>query len=199
MASYKKPALPGVELFEAQPGDEDPASSSEAGARVATLLVRGARDSDDRAVVERFVGLADEHGLDTVAALWSRSPADSLPGVLWRLYALRAWVRREPAQAAREFEAGRRFAPVDEVVAGVVDPPGPAEVAELVDTVVRGAVIGDLADTLDRAAAFARVVGTGRAHLHEDQPASIRSAAKLVETAAQLQGAAAQERLGQLG
>lgn len=195
---HKKPALPGSDLFDAQPGEEDPALRSEAGSRVATLLVRGARNASDHDLVERVLTLADEHGLDTVAALWSSSPADSLSGALWRLYVLRAWVQREPSRAAREFDAGKRFAPVDEVVAGVVDPPGPAEVAHLADTVIRGLVTGDLADTLDRAAAFARIVGIGRAHLHEEPPASTTSGARLVQMASALQSAATQERAGQL-
>ena len=52
-----------------------------------------------------------------------------------------------------------------EVVAGVVDPPGPDEVRRLADLVLRGVVQGDFADTLYRAAAFARVVAAGRAHV----------------------------------
>lgn len=198
VSEYHKPALPGPGLFEAQIADDDPALRSEAGARVATLLVRGTNGSDDSALVERVVGLADEHGLDLVAQLWAHFPASTLPGALWRLYVLRSWVLREPRRAAREFEAGKRFAPVDEVVAGVVDPPGPEEVAHLVDCVVRGIVTSDLSDVLDRAAAFARLVGVGRANLREDPPKSTTSAARLVETAEALQEAAHQERSGAL-
>ena len=43
-------------------------------------------------------------------------------------------------------------------------PPGPADVQSLVDTVLRGIRVGDFADTLFRAAAFARVTAAGRAH-----------------------------------
>ncbi|MGH3423654.1 MAG: hypothetical protein ACRDO8_02930 [Nocardioidaceae bacterium] len=198
MSEFDKPALPGPGLFESRAAAEDPAVRSEAGLRVATLLVRGTNGSDDRELVDRVLNLTDEHGLDLVTELWAHFPADSLPGALWRLYVLRAWVRREPARAAREFAAGKRFSPVDEVVAGVVDPPGPDEVAHLVDSVIRGIVTGDLSDILDRAAAFARVVGIGRANLGEDPPNSTESAARLVETATALQNAARHERLGSL-
>ena len=34
---------------------------------------------------ERMVAYTDEHGLDTLAELWSRAGARSLPGALWRL------------------------------------------------------------------------------------------------------------------
>ncbi|HLR84421.1 MAG TPA: hypothetical protein VK059_05695 [Nocardioidaceae bacterium] len=198
MTQYHRPALPGPELFEAQAGEVDPADRIEAGTRVATLLVRGPRDADDQALVDRVLHLADEEGLDALAELWSGAPVDSLAGCLWRLYVLRTWVRRQPDLAAREFAAGKQFAPVDEVIAGVEDPPGPTEVAELVDTLVRGLVGDDLATTLDRAAAFARLVGVGRAHLADDPPQSTQSAARLVETAHVLQHAARQERLGSL-
>lgn len=198
MTSFHRPALPGPELFEARAGEVDPADRVEAGARVATLLVRGASDSDDQALVDRVLHLADEEGLDSLAELWASAPVDSLAGCLWRLYVLRTWVCRQSDVAAREFAAGKQFAPVDEVIAGVVDPPGPTEVVELVDTLIRGVVGPDLATTLDRAAAFARLVGVGRAHLADDPPDSTRSAARLVETAHALQDAARQERLGSL-
>ena len=202
--------MPGAQHFDGLTGEIDPAARSEAADRCATLLVRGARDHADEALVARVVSLADTEGLDTLADLWSGSPADSLAGCLWRLYLLRSWVYVDPAAAAREFDAGRAHTPVHEVVAGVVDPPGPAEVRHLVDLVLSGVARGDFADTLWRAAAFARVVAAGRAHLGAvsdlDAPgtsgsasyASDLAAAKLVTMAEQLEHAARLEALGQL-
>jgi hypothetical protein len=190
---HHRPLLPGAQRFEAIVGDHDPASRSEAADRCATLLVRGARDSADEQVVARIVTLADTEGLDTLADLWAGAPADSLAGCLWRLYLLRSWVYVDPAAAAREFDAGRRLAPVHEVVAGVVDPPGPDEVRQLLDIVLRGVARGDFADTLFRAAAFARVVAAGRADLGSADPeaphSSDLSAARLVTMADQLERA----------
>ncbi len=108
--------------------------------------------------------LADTEGLETLAELWSGAPADSLAGALWRLYLLRSWVYADPRTAAAEFDRGRVHVPVAEVVSGVVDPPGPDEVRALVDEVLGGVVVGDFADTLLRAAAFARVAAAGRVH-----------------------------------
>jgi hypothetical protein len=194
--------LPGAAHFEAIRDDVDPAARTEAADRCATLLVRGAHDTEDEGVVARVVHLADAEGLDTLADLWSGSPADSLAGCLWRLYLLRSWVYADPAAAAREFDAGRPLTPVSEVVAGVVDPPGPDEVRRLTDLVLRGVVQGDFADTLYRAAAFARVVAAGRAHLGASQPdtpyATDLSAARLLTLAEQLEHAAALEIEGQL-
>jgi hypothetical protein len=195
MTEFKRPSLPGSALFEAQAGGDDPAELAAAGHRIATLLVRGARNRADEGLVERVLHLADEEGLGAIADLWATAPADTLPGALWRLYLLRTWVHRQPGQAAREYSAGKAYAPVHEVLAGVVDPPGPAEVIALVDTVVRGIVATDLDVTLDRAAAFAHIVGVGRAQLDSGDP---RSAAKLVDTALHLRRAAELERLGEL-
>lgn len=197
VSRYRRPAMPGRAIFDALPAESDPATRAETGARIARLLVTGARSSTDEHVVGRVVALADEHGLDLLAELWQEAPADTLAGALWRLYLLRAGVRAAPAQVATQFEAGRRHAPVAEIVAGVVDPPGPDEVCELADAVLRGVVIGDLAVTLDRAASFARVVSIGRAHL-ADSEEDVRRAARLVRTAEQLEHAATLERVGAL-
>lgn len=194
----RRPAFPGAAHFDALVGDDDPASRSEAADRCATLLVRGAYDSADEAVVERVVRLAETEGLDTLADLWAGAPPDSLAGCLWRLYLIRAWVYTDPEGAAREFDAGRRHTPVQVVVAGVVEPPGPDEVQHLVDQVLRGVVRGDFADTLFRASAFARVAATGRADLGANGHQSDLSAAKLVTMAEQLLHAGHLELEGKL-
>jgi hypothetical protein len=194
--------LPGAAHFEAITDEVDPAARTEAADRCATLLVRGAHGTDDEQVVARVVHLAESEGLDTLADLWSGSPADSLAGALWRLYLLRSWVYADPSTAAREFDAGRTHTPVHEVVAGVVDPPGPDEVRQLTDLVLRGVVRGDFADTLFRAAAFARVVAAGRTQVGASHAAtpydSDLSASRLVTMAEQLEHAATLELAGQL-
>jgi hypothetical protein len=154
---------PGGQFFEGLLGGTDPALVTEAADRAATLLVRGAHDSDDAEVADRLLHLADTEGIETIAEVWSGSPADSLAGCLWRLYLLRSWVYADPVGVSREFEAGRRSAQVARVVAGVADPPGPEQLKAMVDEVLRGIAGSDFADVLLRAAAFARVVAAGRA------------------------------------
>jgi hypothetical protein len=165
---------PGSAFFADIGGGTDPALVTEAADRAAALLVRGARASGDAEVADRLLHLADTEGIETIAEVWSGAPADSLAGCLWRLYLLRSWVHADPVAVAREYEAGRSRAQVARVVAGVADPPGPEELRAMVDEVLRGIVGGDFADVLLRAAAFARVVATGRAHRSEQTEAAVR-------------------------
>ncbi|WP_170124648.1 hypothetical protein [Nocardioides silvaticus] len=169
---HHRPITRTGSFFEGFAEGADPELLQEAADRAAILLVRGARASDDAAVADRLVHLADTEGIEAIAEVWSGSPPDSLAGCLWRLYLLRSWVYADPAAVAREFEAGRSAAQVARVVAGVADPPGPDELRAMIDQVLGGIAAGDFADVLFRAAAFARVVATGRAALpgtsHDD-------------------------------
>jgi hypothetical protein len=162
-------------------GGDDPAVISEAADRAAELLVRGARESGDAEVADRLLHLADTEGIEAIAEVWSGSSADSLAGCLWRLYLLRSWVYADPLTVSREFEAGQGRAQVAQVVAGVADPPGPDELKAMIDDVLRGIVRGEFADVLFRAAAFARVVATGRASLPDPTEAEVQRMLVLAE------------------
>ena len=164
---HHRPMTPGGGFFAEIAGGADPAQLREAGDLAATVLVRGARESDDPALAERIVHLAESEGLETLAEVWSGAPADTLAGSLWRLFLLRSWVYADPDRVSAEFEAGQRRVDVARVVAGVAEPPGPDELRGMVDHVLRGIARGDFAITLFRAAAFARIVAAGRATLGE--------------------------------
>jgi hypothetical protein len=163
--THHRPMTPGGGFFDEIVGGADPAQVREAGDLAATVLVRGARSSDDPQVAERIVHLAESEGLETLAEVWSGAPADTLAGSLWRLFLLRSWVYAAPEEVAAEYDAGQRRVDVARVVAGVADPPGPDELRRMVDDVLRGIARGDFAVTLFRAAAFARIVAAGRAAL----------------------------------
>lgn len=182
-------------------GASDPAARTEAAHLTAKAVVQRAGAGDD-AEVARLVALVDTEGLDDIAELWAGSPADTLPGALWRLYLLREWIRTSPERAAQWYRLGAGRAAVDDAVAGVVTPPGAAEVAELADSVLAGAVTADLDVALDRAAAFCRVVATGGAldaDLHhephgEDAEDHTRRAHRLQQLAGELRSAARRTR-----
>ena len=149
----------------------------------------------------RLVDLAETVGLDTLSELWRDAPADSLPGALWALYLLRTWTERQGDAVARMYRAGRAYAPVDEVVAGVADDVDPAAVRALAGAVLTGAYQGDFDVALERAASFFRVVATGRRELAgsaADEPAELGLADRNERCAHALQRAAAAWREGRL-
>jgi hypothetical protein len=193
--------------MEAQGGTApDPAQVTEIAHQTAAVLVGTGRAVDDPEVTARLVGLVDELGLSTVAELWADRPARSLPGALWRLYALREWVQRDPEEASADYAEGIRFTDVNHAVAGVAEPPGPGELRALTDAILRGVFDGDLAVALQRAAAFCRVVAAGRAErAHstdrsdpEAAAAQTRRAASMLSTAEDLAACAHLWRGGEL-
>ncbi|WP_019158195.1 hypothetical protein [Brevibacterium senegalense] len=210
---HHKPVLkPDLDAYDARP---DPAQLAEIAHATAALLVHGstepepaAEDADSPARVSRaarddeatarFVHLADDIGLEAIAEIWSTAPAVSLPGVLWRLYALREWIARNPRLSADEFTAGRAVSRAQgvggrirvdpylaELIAGVEDPPGPDQVVRAADQILAGAFRGDFAMALLRAAAFAEVAAAGRWELdrHEGSRAFEQLASDLTSAA----------------
>src|SRR4029079_12949147 len=102
-------------------GGYDPALRNEAAHTTAAALVHQGRANTDPEVVARLVSLVEREGLDVVAALWSDSPADSLPGALWRLYVLREWVRRDPATVADRYRLRGAAPPPPDPAPGVAE------------------------------------------------------------------------------
>jgi hypothetical protein len=202
----RRPARLSPADAERIPGDIDPASRSEAAHTSAQAFVRGGRARPDPEIVERLVHVVEREGLDEIAALWSGSPADTLPGALWRLYLLREWVRADPTVIADRYAQGVAAVPVHDVVAGVVTPTGPREVLEVVDAVLSGVFAGDFAVALERGGAFCRVLAVGttydadRADFAEGDFATRMTlrASGLVRTAEELEQAAALWRAGRL-
>ncbi len=202
----RRPARLSPADAEAIVGDIDPAERSEVAHTSAQALVRGGRARPDPQIVERLVHVVETEGLDEIAALWSASPADTLPGALWRLYLLREWVRAEPSTIADRYGEAVAAVPVHDAVAGVGAPAGPRDVLTMADAVLSGVFTGDLAVALERGAAFCRVLAVGttydadRADLAEDDLATRMTlrASGLVRTAEELEKAAALWRAGRL-
>lgn len=161
----RRPAMLDPVEAEQIEGDEDPAKRSEVAHTTAQAIVtRGRAESmGDPELSERLVRLVDAEGLDAIAVLWSRSPASTLPGALWRLYLLREWVRRDPETMAHRYRSGLERAEVHGAIAGVQDQPGPDEVSQVADQILHGLYHGDFGVALDRAASFLRVLATGSA------------------------------------
>ncbi|CAM5783968.1 DNA-directed RNA polymerase subunit beta OS=Cellulomonas persica OX=76861 GN=CPE01_11460 PE=4 SV=1 [Cellulomonas persica] len=159
----RRPAMLDPHEADELPGAIDPALRSEIAHTTAAALVHQGRATADPDVVARLVALVETEGLDVVAALWSDSAPTTLPGALWRLYVLREWVRRDPETVADRYRQGTAAVPVHDVVAGVAQAPGPADVRAVADAVLSGVYTGDLDVALERAGAFCRVLAAGAA------------------------------------
>jgi hypothetical protein len=158
----KRPALHSdLARLLAEDGIAQTLGRSELAAATAAALVSAGRD-EGVTDTGRFVELADEIGLDTLAELWRNEEPNTLPGALFAVYLMRTWCRTDAETVAHLWQAGRGLAPADEVVAGVADDATPAALARLADAVLAGAYRGDFAVALERAAAFFRVIAEGR-------------------------------------
>jgi len=203
---YHRPTLFTNDMIDRYEGGADPARLAEAAHATAAALVHRGRANSDPAVLNRLVHLADADGLEEIAELWSDSPAITLPGSLWRLYALRRTVLQDPERLAVYFRDGRAGAPVHRAVAGVAEPPGPRELVDMTTAILTGAFTGDFDIALQRAAAFCRIVALGEAS-HADAAdladtdrgsALTRAAHRLTRTAEDLEACASEWRTHRL-
>ena len=205
---YSKPVRMSTSRMEAAITDPaelvmDPADvSAIAHATAAALLSRG-QSSDHARIREALVRFADEHGLDTLAELWSRAHPLSLPGALWRLYLVRAVVHHNPLDTTQLFQRGVDDLPtIDVVVAGAPDPLSAEDFSGVLDDILMGAFDGDLAHALERASAVATAVSAGAISLAlaDDREASYLTSRSLTWSviAQELEGCASRARKGTL-
>lgn len=179
-------------------GGSSAASRAEIASATAAVVVQAGRSPGDRA---RFVGLADQVGLETLAALWHDADPGSLPGALWALYMLRQWCRTDADEVVRLWRAGEPLAPADAVVAGVGEYADVDAVHRTADAVLSGVYQGDLAVALERAAALFRVVAAGRRSIGDVvmfAPDGVNLAERNERVAASLSAAANRWRAGTL-
>lgn len=192
--------------FDPFEGGADPARVSEAAHLSAHALVQAGKLNEDPEVRERLVRLAEDEGLEVIAELWSKAPARSLPGALWRLYAIRAATVNNPEAMASFFAAGARQAQVERLVAGAAEPPGAEELCTMTSSILTGAFDGEFDVALERTAAYCRVIALGQAEQadaaelsHPDRATLMTSRAHaLLRTAEDLESAAVSWRRGEL-
>lgn len=202
--SHHRPALSEPASFDRREGGADPAAISQAAHDSAHALVNAGRQAGDPELTERFVRLAETEGIDAVAELWSHSPAHSLAGSLWRIYALRTAVHASPERMSEYYRLGRTHS-APHAIAGIADPPTAEEMTRLADRVLAGMHQGDVDVAFDRAAAFCRVIARGQAlwadkhHLSKEEARQLTSKAnQLVRTAEDLERSARSYRAGTL-
>ena len=205
---YSKPVRMSTSRMEAAVTDPaelviDPAEVSAIAHATATALLTRGQSGDDARVREALVRFADEHGLDTLAELWSKAHPLSLPGALWRLYLVRAVVHHNSQDTAQLFQRGvDDLLTIDAVVAGAPDPLSAEDFSGVLDDILMGAFDGDLAHALERAAAVATAVSAGAISLAlaDDREASYLTSRSLTWSviAQELEGCASRARKGAL-
>lgn len=120
------------------------------------------RADPDSGILDRLIAYTDDHGIETIAELWSSATARSLPGALWRIYLIRLLVHQDSETASYVYRRGvEELITIDPVVAGAAEPTSVAEITALADEILRGIFEGDFAIALERAAAFCRVSAAG--------------------------------------
>ncbi|MGY5764131.1 hypothetical protein ACXET9_02880 [Brachybacterium sp. DNPG3] len=201
---FRRPASLYPSTADAIPGAPDPSTATDLAHDSARALLDGVFHSSDPEVVERVVALAADDGLGDLSALWSSSPASTLPGALWRLYVLHTWVQRSGEDVVRRYRAGSRTVPGLRYLSGFAEPPEVEPVRRAMDDILRGAFTGDLALALIRAGAVATIVAHGTVHMADDDPASdpdnamTRQADRLLRTGEELVAAGRRVEAGTL-
>ncbi|WP_053384849.1 hypothetical protein [Leucobacter celer] len=171
---HQRPVLQPTASFDWIIGSDEPGAAHRIAQETSWALLDRVRAGADPVVVERVVGLASGSGsgLDDIAELWAEEGTHSLAGVLWRLYLLRRVVSADAEGSAELFRRGATAAAtIDPIVAGAAEPVTPVSIAELCDTILRGAFTGDVGDALDRAASYCRVMSLGAADLADTRDA----------------------------
>ncbi len=181
----------------------DPADVSAIAHQTAHALLERGQSANDAEVREALVRFADEHGLDTLADLWSQAHPLSLPGALWRLYVVRAVLQHNPDDASHLFQRGvDDLSTIDQVVAGAPEGLNAEKFSQVLDDILLGAFDGELSHALERAAAVATAVSAGAISLAwaDDQQANYLTSRSLKWSviAKELEGCAAQARRGTL-
>ncbi|MFC5369637.1 hypothetical protein [Arcanobacterium bovis] len=160
MSTYKprRPAQLKPEQVELIAGNADTAANSELAHTSAQAVVpMGNHPMVDSDVIVRVKTLIVAEGIDVIAQAWAESPAESLPGVLWRGYLLHEWIRRFPDVVRERLAAASLFAQesgTPELANNAELVPDYEELLALWEEVFRGDFRGDFAQVLRSSARF---------------------------------------------
>lgn len=142
-------------------GGVDPQQLDEMAHATAQALLARVRASEDPELVQRVLTLVDREGVDIIAELWAKSMPDTLPGILWRLYALRTWMRRNGSSLPHLWTLGEPTEGAASAITGIEEYPTADDIAATADSILAGAFAGDFAVALDRAGVFVTVIARG--------------------------------------
>lgn len=163
MNKPRRPAQLDDAQIEAIEGAADVAYNSEIAHTSAQALLKMGRHfrEDDPEVTARVIKLVDEEGVDVIAESWVNSPEDSLPGILWRGYLLREWIRKESDSVAVRYRAAQTLMETGEQEdrCRFASVPKPGVLRQEWDLVLNGTYEGDVPELLAGSARFLSVLG----------------------------------------
>lgn len=145
--------------------------------------------------INNLLQILQRGDIEVVAELWSDSPADSLPGLLWRLYLVYQWYLRDSLLVEERYQRGLKLltAASRASLSPSIEP-----LMERIATLWKGASRDFLAETLVQTAGALRIMAadveaewiTDRRDVLADRvtvrPAAIRATAKELESGLQL-------------
>lgn len=162
---FRRPVSLDPEVADEIEGAPDPAEYNAIAHATAWAFVDGGRqnpeDPERAQLLENLVRLGEEGDIEMIADMWANAGPLSLPGALWRMYAIREWVRRDAETVTDAYRRGLSEREVAEVVAGMAETPEPTDVAASVDRILKGVYDGDLDIAFDRAAALLTILAAG--------------------------------------
>lgn len=158
-APFRRPAALRTEDAENLPGDEDPAEYSEV-AHTAAQMLLGVAPPEDMRRRPDLLSAIEAEGVDLVAELFAKSPADTLPGVLWRLYLIQQWMHRDEPRVQQVWQEGAAFATrKSEVPTRPL--PDPCSVLGRIDQLLNGVFKADFAQLLSDTALVMEFLSVG--------------------------------------
>ncbi|XCB29378.1 hypothetical protein RQN30_09110 [Arcanobacterium hippocoleae] len=179
----RRPAQLKPEQMELIQGEADTAFSSELAHTCAQVIIPlPTAHALDTETIARVKALIQTEGVDLLAEAWVTSPEDSLPGILWRGYLLREWIRRFPDEAIGRYTASRKYFAVQEPEKlDLVREP--QDLQAVWDEVFAGDYRGDFAQVLRDSARFCDFLGSVIPGWVADETHPLATAVTLRETA----------------
>lgn len=138
-----------------------PEQVSEMSHQSALALLHRVHESKDPALVTRVLTVVENEGLDIIAELWEKSEPETLPGMMWRLYNLRLWMRQNPESLSRFWRLGEPVVGAASAITGIDEAPTAEDIAATADSILTGAFVGDFSVALQRASAFVMIEAAG--------------------------------------
>lgn len=157
-ARFSRPMQLDQALLDHMAGGADPEALRELAHSTAAALLDRVHHTQDPEVVRRVITVVDTEGIEPIAELWATADAQSLPGILWRLYTMRTWMQRNQQSLAQLWREGELPPTAASAITGINDQPHAQDIATTADSILSGAFTGDFAVALDRASSFCHVV-----------------------------------------